>query len=79
MIKVLLFGSLATQAGQREIDIEATSETQKVSDIVAEVEEKYLKRKAGIYMLAINETQVRPEEIVEDGDEVAIMPPFSGG
>ena len=30
-------------------------------------------------MLAVNGEQVKPEALVKDGDEVAIMPPFSGG
>ena len=30
-------------------------------------------------MLAVNETYVGPETILRDGDEVALLPPVSGG
>ncbi|MEE9542753.1 MAG: MoaD/ThiS family protein [Thermodesulfobacteriota bacterium] len=79
MIKVLLFGTLAKQAGLREIEIEARPEGRKLSDIIDEVKRDYIKGEAGVYMCAVNEVQAAPEEIINDGDEVAIMPPFSGG
>ena len=79
MIKVLLFGSFSTIAGCREIILGPEACVRALSDIVALVEEKYLKKKAGTYMLALNGTQAKPSAIVKDGDEVAIMPPFSGG
>jgi molybdopterin converting factor small subunit len=79
MIKILLFGSLAKQAGLREIEIEAKAEGVKLSEIIEEVKRDYIKGEAGVYMTAVNEEQATLDKIVMDGDEVAIMPPFSGG
>lgn len=79
MIKVLLFGSLAKQAGLRVIELEAGAEGRRLSDIIDEVKQNYIKGDIGIYMTAVNEEQATPDTIVNDGDEVAIMPPFSGG
>jgi molybdopterin converting factor small subunit len=79
MIKVMLFGSFSTIAGCREISVEPGEKTRTLADIVALVETDYLKKKAGTYMLALNGSQAKPSTAVKDNDEVAIMPPFSGG
>ena len=79
MIRVLLFGTLSQKAGVREIDIDPGDGGKVVADVVKEVLENYLGGEAGVYMLAVNETQATPETAVGDGDEVAMMPPFSGG
>ncbi len=79
MIRVLLFGTLAKDAGVREIELEAKAGGQTVADIVDEVKTKYIKGEVGVYMTAVNEEQAAPDTIINDGDEVAIMPPFSGG
>jgi molybdopterin converting factor small subunit len=79
MIKVLLFGTLAKDAGLREIELPVGPEGVKLSEIIEKVKCDYIKGEAGIYMTAVNEEQATPETIVNDGDEVAIMPPFSGG
>jgi molybdopterin converting factor subunit 1 len=79
VIKVLLFGSLAKQAGLREIELEVPPEGVKLSEIIDKVKCDYIKGEAGVYMTAVNEEQATPEKQVNDGDEVAIMPPFSGG
>jgi len=79
MIKILLFGSLAKQAGLREIELEASAGGRKLSEIIEEVKRDYIKGEAGVYMTAVNEEQAAPGKVVYDGDEVAILPPFSGG
>lgn len=79
MIRVVLFGMLADRAGRREIMLELKDGERKVSDIVDEVKERYLKGPSGPLVFAVNECQASPETIVKDGDELAIMPPFSGG
>lgn len=79
MIRVLLFGTFAKEAGVRDIEIEAKPGGQTLADIIDEVRERYIKGEVGIYMTAVNEEMAGPEKEVNDGDEVAIMPPFSGG
>jgi molybdopterin synthase sulfur carrier subunit len=79
MIRVLLFGTFAKDAGARVIELEPKPEGQTLADIVDEVKEKYIKGEVGVYMTAVNEEQAGPDKKVNDGDEVAIMPPFSGG
>ena len=55
MIRVLLFGTFAKEAGAREIEIEAKPEGQTLADIISEVREKYIKGEVGVYMTAVNE------------------------
>jgi molybdopterin synthase sulfur carrier subunit len=79
MIRIVLFGMLKDKAGCREIMLNSTGEERKLSDIVEEVKERYLKGALGPLVIAVNESQADLETTVKDGDEVAIMPPFSGG
>lgn len=80
MIKVLLFGVLATKAGCREIELAAGMKTPLVvSDILEELKRDFNMLPAGQYLLAVNQEQAYPSTEVKDGDEVALMPPFSGG
>jgi molybdopterin synthase sulfur carrier subunit len=79
MIRVVLFGMLSEKAGRREIMLDSKDKERKLSDIVKEVKELYLKGATGPLIFAVNERQADPQTSVKDGDEVAIMPPFSGG
>lgn len=75
MIKVLFFGSIASKAGQREMHL--------VSDKIANLHD--VVKAAGCesfkpLLVAVNQQQEHDlSTTVSDGDEVALMPPFSGG
>lgn len=74
-VRVLFFGSLADKLGQREraVPVKEHMTLADVVDAVGCVDFKPL-------MLALNQQQVTDMDVsVVDGDEVAIMPPFSGG
>lgn len=80
VIRVLLFGTLSTRAGTKEIELEYSDELKTLDDVVEKITKEYLNGEgAGVYMLALNETQAKPDTPVRDNDEIAIMPPFSGG
>lgn len=79
MIRVLFFGTLAQKAGAREITLGPEAGGRTVVDFVEMIKREYLGGEAGVYMVAVNETQAQRGLVIKDGDEVAIMPPFSGG
>ena len=79
MIRVLLFGSIAARAGCREVQIEPAGPEMTVKDVLDEVMRRFTTVPEAPYMLALNQEQAEIEATVKDGDEVAIMPPFSGG
>jgi len=75
MIKILFFGSIAERQGKREYTL-SIDEVNTVGDIVQAVG-------CGDFhplLVAVNQEQVNDMSmLMNDGDEVAMMPPFSGG
>ncbi|MDQ6969699.1 MAG: MoaD/ThiS family protein [Mariprofundus sp.] len=75
MIKVLFFGSIADMLGQRERLLPA-GEGMTLADVLKAVACADFKP----LLVAVNQTQVNDmHRLVKAGDEVALMPPFSGG
>jgi len=75
MIKVLFFGSIAAKLGKRECVLH-TGEPMSVADVIGLVGCCDFKP----LLVAVNQEQVNDMSMVVcDGDEVALMPPFSGG
>ncbi len=74
-VKVLIFGSIADRLGKRECCLDA-GEAMTVADVIAAVGCGDCES----LLLAVNQEQISDMELpVHDGDEVALMPPFSGG
>ncbi len=81
MITVKLFALLKDKAGKSELTIAFTSGT--VAELLKQVSREYpvlenILSSGGI-LVSVNHEFVRPDAPVKDGDEVALMPPFSGG
>ena len=75
MVKVLFFGYIAEQQGRREVELVLDCELS-LAALLASLDID----SEGLFLLAVNQQQVDDLSIqVADGDEVAIMPPFSGG
>ncbi|UTR11155.1 molybdopterin converting factor subunit 1 [Evansella sp. LMS18] len=78
MIKVLLFAELEEKAGQREVEISA--EEMKISDIKIYLLNKFPQLTViNTAMPAINEEYAEDEVKAKAGDNVAFIPPVSGG
>jgi len=81
MITVKLFAMLKDKAGTAEVVLEEPPAT--VEDLLAKIADRYPALKdslsCGRIMVSVNQEFVKPDAPVRDGDEVGLMPPFSGG
>jgi len=74
-VHVLLFGSIADRLKTRECFL-PVRENMTVAWVINEVGCETLKP----VLVAVNQEQIHDMDyILNDGDEVALMPPFSGG
>jgi molybdopterin synthase sulfur carrier subunit len=76
MLKVRLFGNLCDLAGQTEINLPVCS------DMVTLKETLYLTfphLKQATFAIAVNRKIVSGNQSIHTGDEIALLPPFSGG
>src|SRR5262245_8229826 len=79
-VKLLLFASLKDIVGERQLHIEVP-EGSRVADLLTQLESRYprMKEYRPVLLTAVNEEYVSRETNINDGDEVAIFPPVSGG
>jgi len=79
-IRVLFFASLADIAGGRESSVEA-GEVTDIASVFSKFAEKFpeMEGHRSSALFALNSEFVRPDSPVRDGDEVAFLPPVSGG
>jgi len=82
MITVKYCASLRTVAGKEEERFDLGSETtlEKLSDEISKTAPKISEMIRGNnLMVSVNLDVVQSGAIIKDGDEVAFLPPFSGG
>ncbi|KMP11676.1 molybdopterin synthase sulfur carrier subunit [Candidatus Nitromaritima sp. SCGC AAA799-A02] len=82
MITVRYFASLRSIAGREEDQFNLGDETtlEKLSDEISKTAPKIGEMVRGKnVMVSVNHDVVAPGAIIKDGDEVAFLPPFSGG
>jgi len=73
MIKILFFGMIADKVGKQSTTLQGNM---MLGDVIAAVDCADIKP----LLVAVNEEQVFDMAMmIKDGDEVALMPPFSGG
>ena len=82
MIIVKYFASLRSITGKEEDRFSMGNETtlEKLSDEISKTTPKIgeMIREKKI-MVAVNMDVIRLDTVIKDGDEVALLPPFSGG
>lgn len=79
-VRVLLFAGLREAVGEKELDLELGAGAT-IADLMAELASRYAAVEAyrGRLMISRNAERVREDAPVADGDEVALLPPVSGG
>jgi len=75
-IKATLFGVLADNAQAHEIEISDVSTTEELSQ---KVNSKYPSFKGVNYKISVNQAIVSGDQKISPDDEIALLPPFSGG
>ncbi|ALC88649.1 molybdenum cofactor biosynthesis protein MoaD [Bacillus sp. FJAT-18017] len=77
MNKVMFFAHLRDAAGVESISVDAAGKT--VGELKTDLAGKYSLPKMDTVMAAINEEFSTNEEIIQEGDIIAFIPPVSGG
>ena len=78
-IKVLAFGFAADVIGERNFTLELPQATS-TDELQHLLEEKYHRLKDVLtYSIAVNQSYISSSVLLKENDEVAIIPPVSGG
>lgn len=77
MISILFFAQLQESMGQSQMEVPLAGKT--VAEVKTWLEKEYPLLSLGQVMTAVNEEFARDQTIVNEGDQVAFIPPISGG
>ncbi len=77
-VSVLFFGATADETGTREIDFEL-GEDATADDAFREIVDKYPRLANHKLLFAVNQEYASGDEIIRDGDELAVFTAVSGG
>jgi molybdopterin converting factor small subunit len=77
-IKVLFFGQTAEIVGNRELQI-AIPKSRIANEAFIEILENYPELKTNKLLFAINQEYSKGDEILNEGDELAVFTAVSGG
>ena len=75
-VKVLLFGSLAENFMDRSVVVEGVDT---VGQLVSKLKTDHVEFSKAGFRISVNRMIVGDNHLLSDGDEVAALPPFSGG
>lgn len=76
--KILFFGATAQETGKREIEF-AFEENSKASDALRQIVAEYPQLEKHSLLFAVNQEYAGGDEIIKDGDELAVFTAVSGG
>jgi MoaE-MoaD fusion protein len=76
---VLLFAGLAELAGRRDLQVPVAEGSLSVAALQARVLELQPGLAGRSFRVAVNRRYAQPTDAVRPGDEVALIPPVSGG
>jgi MoaE-MoaD fusion protein len=80
-VRVLYFGGLKEQTGTVSEALEVPAATPQISDVLDELRRKYpaLSRWLDSTAIAVNREYATSQTTLQEGDEIALLPPVSGG
>ena len=77
-VHVRLFASYREAAGTNRLEVTVDGGAT-VADLLATLEPTIATLKSARGLVAVNQTYVQPDHVLSDEDEVALIPPVSGG
>ena len=77
-VKVLFFGATAVAVGEREIEIDVKID-QKAAAVFRQIVSDFPQLEKHSLLFALNQEYANGEEIIKNGDELAIFTAVSGG
>jgi molybdopterin synthase sulfur carrier subunit len=77
MNKVLFFAHLRDAVGEEFLKLDANGKT--VAELKVHLAAIYNLPKMDTVMTAVNEEFAMDDDLIQDGDEIAFIPPVSGG
>lgn len=77
-VQVLFFGATADAAGEREIELELP-ERARAADAFVRIIEKFPQLKQHSLHFAVNQEYSNADEVINEGDELAVFTAVSGG
>ena len=76
-LNIKYFGMIAEWVGSSERELEFSGTT--VADLKSQLEGSYSELKGISFQVAINNQIASMDQVLNENDEVAVMPPFAGG
>ncbi len=77
-VQVLFFGATADAAGEREIEIELADET-RAANAFEKIVARFPQLENHSLLLAVNQEYASGDEIIRNGDQLAVFTHVSGG
>ncbi|MCO6498828.1 MAG: MoaD/ThiS family protein [Vicingus serpentipes] len=77
ILRLKYFGMIAEAIAKEEENVEIQHRT--IADLDGLLKRKYPQLVTLEYQFALNQTLAGMDEIIKDGDEIALLPPFAGG
>lgn len=79
IITVKYFGAIADVTGRQEEQIYFQSEDHSVKSFQSQLEKLYPEIQNRAYSFALNQSIAKGADLINDNDELALLPPFAGG
>ncbi len=74
-VKVFLFGKLKQITGSSELEVDALDTDEMINEII----HRFPLLKDQPFLIAVDKTVVHANTVVQDGQDIALLPPYSGG
>lgn len=77
-LNLLFFGVLTESTGHTSLCLEAFTKNS-LEELDHQMRQDFPQITSQTYKTAVNQKMVHPSHMLQDGDEVAFLPPFAGG